>query len=162
MTQMHMRIPSPIGELLLIARNGSLQEIRFENDGREFAPEVGAREGGELLERVASQLAEYFARRRRTFELPLGPLGTPFQLQVWRELERIPVGETITYGQLARRVGNPRASRAVGAANGKNPLPIIVPCHRVIGQNGKLTGFAGGLDIKRTLLEHESALLWPA
>src|SRR5262249_46315472 len=104
-----------------------------------------------------AQFGEYFAGRRRTFRLPLAPAGTPFQLSVWQELRAIPYGETVSYGQLARRLGLANGGRAVGLANGANPLPIIVPCHRVIGADGSLTGFGGGLPIKRALLSLEGA-----
>jgi methylated-DNA-[protein]-cysteine S-methyltransferase len=107
---------------------------------------------------VATQLKEYFEGRRREFELPLAPEGTPFQLRVWNALLEIPYGETISYGELAARIGDRSASRAVGLANGSNPLPIVIPCHRVIGSNGKLTGYGGGLPIKERLLALEGAL----
>jgi O-6-methylguanine DNA methyltransferase len=107
---------------------------------------------------VVRQLAEYFAGARREFTVPLSPQGTPFQLAVWDELTRIPYGSTITYGELAARLGDPQASRAVGRANGLNPIWIIIPCHRVIGADGSLTGYAGGIEVKRALLEHEGAL----
>jgi methylated-DNA-[protein]-cysteine S-methyltransferase len=109
-----------------------------------------------VLRAAAAQLAEYFAGKRRTFDLPLAPHGTPFQLAVWSALRAIPYGETRNYAELARAIGRPTASRAVGAANGKNPLGIIVPCHRVIGASGALTGYAGGLSAKRWLLELEA------
>jgi methylated-DNA-[protein]-cysteine S-methyltransferase len=102
------------------------------------------------------QLREYFAGQRTRFDLPLHPAGTAFQRDVWSELQRIPYGETISYGELARRVGHPAAARAVGAANGANPIPIVIPCHRVIGANGKLTGFGGGIPVKQKLLALES------
>lgn len=109
-----------------------------------------------LLREATRQLKAYFDGKLRTFDLPLAPaLGTDFQRRVWRELENIPYGQTISYAELARRIGQPAASRAVGAANGKNPLPIVVPCHRVIGADGTLTGYGGGLPIKKWLLEHE-------
>ena len=108
-----------------------------------------------MLDEAVRQLGEYFAGERRDFDLPLDPVGTPFQLTVWAALRDIPYAETINYGQLAGRVGNPHASRAVGLANGRNPISIVVPCHRVIGANGSLTGYGGGLDRKRTLLELE-------
>jgi methylated-DNA-[protein]-cysteine S-methyltransferase len=108
-----------------------------------------------LLERAAEQLAEYFAGERRVFELPIAPRGSGFQERVWRALVAIPFGETCSYGELARAIGRPSASRAVGTANSKNPISIIVPCHRVIGANGELTGYAGGLPAKRWLLAHE-------
>ncbi len=105
------------------------------------------------------QLREYFAGKRADFDLPLAPEGTEFQRSVWRNLQDIPYGETISYGELAKRVGNPKASRAVGAANGQNPIPIVIPCHRVIGANGKLTGFGGGLPTKEALLALETRQL---
>lgn len=101
------------------------------------------------------QLSAYFAGKAEAFDLPLAPEGTAFQLNVWRQLGEIPYGETISYGELARRIGNPNACRAVGLANGTNPIPIVIPCHRVIGSNGKLTGYGGGLDIKEKLLALE-------
>jgi methylated-DNA-[protein]-cysteine S-methyltransferase len=107
---------------------------------------------------TVDQLAAYFAGERKEFELHLAPAGTPFQRTVWRELQRIPCGRTIPYGELARRIHRPTASRAVGAANGQNPLPVVIPCHRVIGTNGKLTGYAGGLHLKEALLAHERAM----
>ncbi len=108
---------------------------------------------------VKRQLTAYFAGRQTTFDVPLKPQGTPFQQQVWEELRRIPFGATISYGELARRIGNPNASRAVGLANGRNPVSILVPCHRVIGTNGKLTGYSGGLSRKETLLALERKIL---
>ena len=112
-----------------------------------------------LLDRVEAQLIEYFAGKRTTFDLPLEPSGTDFQLSVWELLRGIPYGVTTSYGELARRLGDPKATRAVGAANGANPIPIIVPCHRVVGSKGELTGFGGGIERKRWLLEHEGALM---
>jgi methylated-DNA-[protein]-cysteine S-methyltransferase len=123
----------------------------MEDDGRGPA--------GELLEHARRQLAEYFARSRSTFDLPLDAVGSVFQRRVWDALRAIPYGTTVSYSELARRLGDSRATRAVGAANGRNPIPIIVPCHRVVGARGDLTGFGGGLDRKRWLLEHEGALL---
>ncbi len=108
-----------------------------------------------LLENAARQLDEYFAGTRRAFDLPLDPVGTEFQRSAWAELSKIPFGETISYGEQARRLGDANKSRAVGAANGRNPISIIVPCHRVVGANGALTGFAAGLDVKEWLLQHE-------
>ena len=149
-------IDSPVGELLLVAEGSVLREVRFEGE-RAHVPSREWRSGGRVVARAERQLEEYFAGERRAFDLPLGPVGTPFQRRVWAALERIPYGETISYGELARRVGNPSASRAVGAANGRNPIPIVIPCHRVIGSTGKLTGFGGGLDVKRALLDLETA-----
>jgi methylated-DNA-[protein]-cysteine S-methyltransferase len=111
-----------------------------------------------LLDRTARQLDEYFAGRRTEFDLPLGPRGTGFQQLVWRALTTIPFGDTRSYGEQARSIGRPSASRAVGAANGKNPISIIVPCHRVIAGSGELTGYAGGMDAKRWLLDHERVI----
>jgi len=113
------------------------------------------REASILLKETIRQLRAYFSGELEHFDLPLAPHGTPFQLEVWRRLCEIPYGETISYGELARRIGNPKASRAVGLANGSNPIPIIIPCHRVIGSNGKLTGYGGGLPIKQKLLALE-------
>jgi methylated-DNA-[protein]-cysteine S-methyltransferase len=116
-----------------------------------------ASRAGAVLEATRAQLAEYFAGRRTTFDLPLAPRGTPFQLRVWEALRGIPYGRTISYLDLARRVADDKATRAVGAANGRNPLPIVVPCHRVIGADGSLVGFGGGIARKRWLLSHEGA-----
>jgi len=153
-----LRIDSPVGELTLTASDTALTGVYFPTSrhGRPPQPD-GAR--SDVLDRVRSQLEEYFAGTRQTFDLPLAPTGTPFQLQVWELLRRIPYGATTSYGALARQLGDPTASRAVGAANGQNPIPIIVPCHRVIGANGDLTGFGGGIERKRWLLQHEGALL---
>jgi methylated-DNA-[protein]-cysteine S-methyltransferase len=117
----------------------------------------GVRRRTDVLDQAAAQLAEYFAGRRQEFSLALAPPGTGFQRLVWESLLRIPHGETRSYGELARSIGRPSASRAVGAANGANPIPIIVPCHRLIGANGDLTGYGGGLAAKRWLLDHERA-----
>lgn len=108
-----------------------------------------------LLKEAAKQLSEYFSGKRKTFELPLAPSGTEFQKKVWDTLKQIPYGETMSYGEVAKKIGNDKACRAVGMANNKNPIPIIIPCHRVIGSNGKLVGYGGGLDIKKKLLELE-------
>jgi len=155
------RFPSPLGELVLTASETALTGVYFPTSrhvSRLHGVERGT--GGEdVLARARQQLSEYFARARTTFELALDPPGTDFQRQVWDALRAIPYGTTVSYGELARRLGDVRATRAVGAANGKNPIPIIVPCHRVTGARGELTGFGGGLDRKRWLLEHEGALL---
>lgn len=146
-------IPSPIGRLDLIAVGDALVEIRF----GEGTPQPDTVSAGTcpVLDRAATQLGEYFAGTRTEFDLPLAPTGTSFQSEVWGVLRQIPYGATITYGEQARRLGDRNKSRAVGAANGKNPIPIVVPCHRVVGANGHLTGFAGGLDAKAWLLDHE-------
>lgn len=148
-------IDSPVGRLRLIADADGLREMCFEVESHPTVLQPEWVRASKPLEVAHRQLDEYFAGTRRAFELRLNPHGTPFQLMVWMALRQIPYGSTISYGELARRVGKPAASRAVGAANGRNPLSIIVPCHRVIGANGKLTGFGGGLPIKQFLLELE-------
>ena len=155
------RFGSPIGELLLTASESALTGVWFPGKGRvtAAAPDDGREPANGILVRACEQLAEYFAGSRTTFAIPLAPAGTPFQRRVWDALRAIPYGTTLSYGELARRLGDLRATRAVGAANGRNPIPIIVPCHRVVGANGELTGFGGGLDRKRWLLEHEGALM---
>jgi methylated-DNA-[protein]-cysteine S-methyltransferase len=150
-------IESPVGPLLVAADDAGLRRIHFQLGRRALEPDPAWRREPRALREVARQLAEYFARERRAFDLPLAPEGTPFQLEAWRALVAIPYGTTISYGELARRIGKPEAARAVGAANGANPLPIVVPCHRVIGRDGSLTGFGGGLLAKRALLELEGA-----
>jgi methylated-DNA-[protein]-cysteine S-methyltransferase len=153
------RIESPVGPLVLAASDEGLHAIEFQPSRHPVLRDVAWRDGDHPLQRRAhEQLAEYFAGTRRLFDLPLAPHGTDFQRMVWRTLATIPYGETISYTQLAARVGRPAAVRAVGAANGRNPLPIVLPCHRVIGANGNLTGFGGGLPIKRYLLHFEGAL----
>lgn len=147
---------SPVGTLLLAGDETGLRHIDFQDGPHAATPEPGWQENEQPFRQVIAQLKEYFAGKRQSFDLELAPEGTEFQQRVWRTLRTIPYGTTWSYGQLARRIGNPKASRAVGAANGQNPLPIVVPCHRVIGANGSLTGFGGGLGIKRQLLELES------
>ena len=145
---------SPIGPLTLHARDGALTAVWMEDDD-DLAER---RDDTSPLDEARRQLEAYFAGDLRDFDLPLAPEGSEFQLRVWEELSAIPYGETISYGELARRVGDPGAARAVGLANGKNPLPVIVPCHRVIGADGSLTGFGGGLGRKRRLLELEAGV----
>jgi methylated-DNA-[protein]-cysteine S-methyltransferase len=128
------------------------------NDGAVTAFSLREGEGQGYNAEVARQLDEFFAGKRRTFDFPLAPKGTDFQKRVWAELVKIPFGQTISYGELAKRVGNPNASRAVGRANATNPIALIVPCHRVIGTNGKLTGYAGGLELKDKLLTWERSV----
>lgn len=149
-------LDSPIGTLLVAGDEEAIRRIEFPRDGKPGKPEPEWIESarGTVAEAVR-QLGEYFSGHRAEFELPLAPEGTAFQRTVWRHLQDIPYGETISYGELAKRVGNPKASRAVGAANGQNPIPIVIPCHRVIGSNGKLTGFGGGLPTKEALLALE-------
>ncbi len=151
--------PSPLGRLELESDGAALLRIRLPGERPVPADDRPRRPDPRAFTAVIAQLDEYFAGIRRKFDLPLAPAGTPFQQRVWMLLREIPWGRTISYGELARRSGNPSASRAVGAANGRNPLPIIVPCHRVIGSNGALTGYAGGLEAKRTLLALEGVVV---
>lgn len=148
-------LPSPIGPLVLAGRDERLACIGFPTGKGAVTPRADWHRDDTAFAEARRQLSAYFEGRLARFDLDLDPRGTPFQLAVWEELTRIPPGETISYGELARRIGRPSASRAVGAANGANPLPIVVPCHRVIGAAGSLTGFAGGLDTKRWLLAME-------
>lgn len=141
-------IETPIGRLALCADGDGLCALRFAatGEGMDAAP---------VLLQAERELKEYFAGRRTAFSVPLSMRGTPFQMEVWAALRAIPYGETRSYGELARRIGRPGACRAVGMANHVNPLPILVPCHRVVGADGRLTGYAGGLDVKKYLLELE-------
>lgn len=149
-------VESPVGPLLLVSNGEALTGLymnehlygpKFTADWRE--------ERVPVLEEAARQLEEYFAGKRRVFELPLAPKGTPFQQQVWKALLELPFGETSTYGEIARRIGKPSAPRAVGAANGQNPISIIIPCHRLVASDGKLIRYGGGLGRKQFLLDHE-------
>jgi len=151
---------SPIGSLLIAGDEEAIHLIAFPKNGKPRRPEAGWTESrsGPLAEAVR-QLREYFAGRRQEFDLPLAPKGTEFQRKVWRKLQEIPYGETISYGELAKRVGNPKASRAVGSANGKNRIPIVIPCHRVIAGDGGLGGFGGGLTTKEKLLALETRVI---
>ncbi|HST44998.1 MAG TPA: methylated-DNA--[protein]-cysteine S-methyltransferase [Luteimonas sp.] len=152
-------LDTPIGPLFLAASDAGLHRIEFALPRYPVARDPQWRDGDHpVLARAVVQLRDYFAGTRRTFDLPLAPSGTPFQRQVWDALSTIGFGQTWSYVQLARAIGRPAASRAVGAANGRNPLPIVVPCHRVIGAGGALTGFAGGLPTKEYLLHLEGAL----
>jgi methylated-DNA-[protein]-cysteine S-methyltransferase len=155
MTRCFTQIESPLGPLLLAADEAGLREIRFVNGRHPTPPEPSWKEDRASLSKTIQQLQTYFAGELENFDLQLAPEGTPFQLEVWRRLCEIPYGQTISYGELAGRIGNPKASRAVGLANGSNPIPIVIPCHRVIGSNGKLTGYGGGLPIKEKLLALE-------
>jgi len=148
---------SPVGELTLVASDAGLRAILWaeERVGRVPLPERRDDPANAILAAAVRQLTEYFEGRRRDFDLPLDPVGTDFQRSVWTGLNAIPYGETRSYAALATAIGRPGASRAVGAANGRNPLSIVTPCHRVIGANGTLTGFAGGLAVKQWLLAHE-------
>ncbi|HEX5960492.1 MAG TPA: methylated-DNA--[protein]-cysteine S-methyltransferase [Rhodanobacteraceae bacterium] len=149
------QIDTPIGPLLLVGDAAGLVEVGLPSRGKPAAPPADAEPDKSKLHAAARQLDEYFAGTRQQFELPLHPSGTPFQLEVWGALLTIPYGETVSYADIARRIRRPRAVRAVGAANGANPLAIIVPCHRVIGSHGNLVGYGGGLPAKRWLLAHE-------
>jgi len=151
----YCEISTPVGLLRLSGDEEGLRGTSFQNRFRPVEAKDPER-ARELFREVIAQLEAYFAGERRGFDLPLAPEGTPFQREVWSALLAIPYGETVSYGELARRLGRPNASRAVGAANGRNPIPIIIPCHRVIGADGSLTGFGGGLAIKRRLLELEA------
>ena len=146
-------LASPIGLLSVLASSKGLTEIRFANHPNTLR-DVEENEN-EFIEAAIKQLNEYFTRTRQVFSLTLDEGGTDFQRSVWAALRAIPFGETASYGDIAKAINNPNAARAVGMANNRNPLPIITPCHRVIGSDGSLTGFGGGLDIKRWLLEHE-------
>jgi methylated-DNA-[protein]-cysteine S-methyltransferase len=143
-------VPAPFGKLLVAKEGDAVVEIHFRPGNVD-----GVRDDDAIAD-VAAQLGEYFRGERRAFDLPLAPRGTEFQLACWRALQRIPYGETRSYSQIAREIGRPAAVRAVGAANGANPIPIVIPCHRVVGSNGSLTGFGGGIETKRWLLALES------
>jgi methylated-DNA-[protein]-cysteine S-methyltransferase len=156
-THVYKMMPSPVGQLKLVASDTGLAAILWENDDpkRVRLDIVGEDPSHPVLVETERQLREYFAGKRKTFNVKMEFAGTAFQRQVWKALLAIPFGETRSYGDIARALGNPAAVRAVGAANGKNPISIIAPCHRVIGANGKLTGFAGGLEAKARLLALE-------
>ena len=155
-------LPSPLGPLTLVADGGALTAVWFDADDRPApapapAPVPAPPDAADaVLAAARGQLEEYLAGERREFDLPLRPAGTPFQQRVWAALREIPYGETLGYGALADRIGRPGAARAVGLANGRNPLAIVVPCHRVVGASGALTGYGGGLERKRLLLELEA------
>jgi methylated-DNA-[protein]-cysteine S-methyltransferase len=151
----YTQIESPLGPLLLAADDVGLRQILFVKGRHPAQPETSWKEDHVPLNETIQQLQAYFAGELENFDLTLAPEGTPFQLGVWHRLYDIPYGTTISYGELAGRIGNPKASRAVGLANGSNPIPIVIPCHRVIGSNGKLTGYGGGLPIKEKLLALE-------
>jgi methylated-DNA-[protein]-cysteine S-methyltransferase len=154
-------LPSPIGLLrVVVDDDGRLLQLDLPGDGTgRDTPSAPRHKRGDCCDLVARQLEQYFAGTRREFELELLPTGTPFQRAAWRELQTIPFGQTRTYQQQAVAIGRPKAVRAIGAANGRNPLPIVVPCHRVIGKDGSLVGFGGGLSCKQWLLAHEASVL---
>lgn len=151
----YTHLASPIGPLLVAADASGLRHILFAKNGQAARPAPEWREDASFLEQTILQLQRYFAGELETFDLSLAAEGTPFQKKVWGELCKIRYGETISYGELATRIGNSNASRAVGLANGSNPIPIVIPCHRVIGSDGKLVGYGGGLHIKEKLLALE-------
>ena len=155
------RVPSPLGEILLVADATGEALCGLYLAGQKYFP-TGASQWSErrslpLLRDVAAQLREYFAGARERFDVALAPAGTPFQRSVWSEIAKVPFGETISYAELARRCGRPAAVRAAGAATGRNPITVIIPCHRIVGSAGALTGYAGGLERKRKLLELEGS-----
>ena len=150
---------SPVGPLLLAGESHALRRVSFENSKRSAPPRADWKLHKKPFAEVIRQLQAYFRGELKEFDLPLAMEGTEFQLRVWNALRAIPYGETISYAQLAERIGNPKAVRAVGLANGSNPIPIIVPCHRVVGSDGSLTGFGGGLSTKKMLLELENKQL---
>ena len=148
---------SPVGRLAVVADEQGLRHILFESERHPVTRSPDWQRDADALREAREQLLAYFRGERRGFDLRLAPVGTPFQMKGWQALAEIPFGKTWSYGDLARRIGDPKAVRAVGAANGRNPLPIVLPCHRVIGSDGSLTGFGGGLPVKQFLLELEGA-----
>ena len=148
-------LPSPIGELLILAQKSALRKIAFQT--KEQAHTINSEwiHGSELIEETKNELEAYFAGHLKQFSVQVNPHGTPFQKQIWKAVQAIPHGQVCSYQDVATSINNPSACRAVGRANSQNPIPIIIPCHRVIGKNGKLTGYAGGLGRKQTLLEVE-------
>jgi methylated-DNA-[protein]-cysteine S-methyltransferase len=153
-TTSYTYMESPVGRLLLAGHDTGLSRVDFsERGGR--APRHGWHPAEAPFREAIRQLTAYFEGRLRAFDFPVAPEGTPFQLAVWNALREIPYGETVSYAEMARRMGQPRAVRAVGAANGRNPLPIVIPCHRLIGSDGRLTGYGGGLHVKEALLALE-------
>lgn len=151
---------SPLGEIALTANDEGLSALAFQT-GKSPITFIGLSQNSQKFSTVIKQLNEYFNGERKSFNLPLAPKGTNFQKQVWQALTEIPCGETKSYGWVAKSINNEKAVRAVGTANGANPIALIVPCHRVIGSNGKLTGYAGGLALKAKLLMHEGAQFKP-
>jgi methylated-DNA-[protein]-cysteine S-methyltransferase len=152
-------VSSPVGELLLTGDGYSLDTLHLSDGGRPIGALDGHRRDDDAFAEARTQLVEYFDGDRATFELSLAPTGTPFQLRVWDALRKIPYAATASYGEVAAAIGSPSASRAVGLANGRNPIAIVIPCHRVIGADGTLVGYGGGLDRKRRLLDLEASAL---
>jgi len=153
----HTIMPSPLGNILLTADERGLTGINFQDGQGAKNPPRSSVEAMAPFKEAVAQISAYFRGKRRSFDLPLSPAGTAFQRRVWDALREIPYGRTVSYGDLAKRLGKPTASRAVGAANGRNPLPIVVPCHRVIGSDGRLTGYYGGTHLKEFLLNLEGS-----
>lgn len=154
----YTQLDSPVGTLLLTLENEHLTNICMFNQKRTIKIQTDWVESDRHFRAIARQLEEYFRGKRRAFDIPMRPQGTDFQMSVWQELLKIPYGKTATYGDIAKRIDNPKAVRAVGLANGRNPLPIVIPCHRVIGANRQLTGFGGGLENKALLLKIEESV----
>jgi methylated-DNA-[protein]-cysteine S-methyltransferase len=159
MTNYHTIMPSPLGEILLMADGRGLTGINFQEAKGAKRPPRGSVESAAPFKEAVRQIEAYFRGDLKDFDLCLSPAGTSFQHDVWNALRKVPYGQTISYGDLAKRLGKPKASRAVGAANGRNPLPIVVPCHRVVGSDGKLTGYYGGTHLKEYLLALEGRRL---
>jgi methylated-DNA-[protein]-cysteine S-methyltransferase len=151
----YKEVDSPIGPLLLAGDDEGLRFLLFKNGRDKARPQPDWEPDRNMLKDAAKQVGAYFSGRLKEFDLPLAPQGTPFQTSVWKALLKIPYGETVSYGTIAKRLGKPNAMRAVGLANGSNPIAIVIPCHRVIGSNGSLTGYGGGLPIKQALLALE-------
>ena len=152
-------LDTPLGPLRLAGKAQGLTVVGFAEGEPPARQQLDCHEDSGLIAEAKQQLREYFDGQRQRFTLPVAPAGTPFQQRVWQELQKIPWGTTTTYGEIARRIGQPTAVRAVGSANGRNPVAIVIPCHRVIGSDGNLTGYAGGIATKRRLLQLEGALL---
>ncbi len=161
MTLTSTTLDTPIGPMTVVASDAGVRAVLWPDDvGRVRLPDsIVADPDHPVVAAASAQLLEYFAGQRTAFELPLDLVGTEFQLAVWRSLAEIPYGETATYGEQADRIGRPTATRAVGSANGRNPVSIVLPCHRVVGADGSMTGFAGGVDTKRFLIDHEARVL---
>ena len=152
-------ISTPVGRVGVVVRNAKVVEVRFRVNGKTWTAEPIARgRSQQVMDQALKQLSEYFAGRRRTFTVPTALDGTDFQVNAWQTLARIPFGRTVSYKEQATLMGRPTATRAVGAANGRNPIPVIYPCHRVVGADGSLTGFSGGMSIKKWLLAHEASV----
>lgn len=157
MTTYYTTLPSPFGTVCIVGTVAGLTQVDFQLGDRPVQPQQDWQQDDRPLHEARRQLQEYFQARRRAFTVPLAPAGTPFQQRVWRALQQIPYGTTCTYHDLAQHLGKPGAARAVGHANGRNPIAIMIPCHRLIGRDGTLRGYASGLELKQRLLEHEKA-----